>query len=413
MVARTPSLGSLKNGLKQSIIFPRIHHPLPLSRRESQQLLNSITSSFRKNLDKEHPWQPSDATGPASTSNSEQSPSTAMKDVAQSHRPTDRHLESILSNPLFAQPHAVTQETSNALQNHHDFFESAVAKGLMTPRGAAGYLAAIHKDLKQSALDIPAGMAASGSGLRVVQWLRASGAENSLEFLHDHHLPPLLVRFVFAEGLEEVAWMWLSRLAAQLGALPKDAQMQQSLAHLLYVIKDAQAYMSTSTGLAQTSLDAGYSTFLRATRTVPSEDPVALKSLQRYWRSLSWSSTVDASLYQSPSAPLYEMFVDVGRPWKKHQDLAHLELHHPTHPDHASAVKYLHNDRVQETAARLKNSEQYVNRMVSLGADTVHRLNQVGENSEASWVSEFMSRTFFAWNVRPSRDDPPRLKIST
>lgn len=401
MVTRTPPLGSLKKGVKKSIFLPQIHQPLPMTHRESQQLLNSITSSFRRNLDKEHPWQPDNAIA------RDRLAQAVMKDAGQKHRPTDRHLGSILSNPLFAQPQAATHGTSTALQVHHDVFETAVAKGMMTPIRAAGYLAAVHKDLRKSALEIPAAMAASGAGLRTVQWLRASGAENSLDFLGDRHLPTLLARFMFAEGLEEVAWMWLSRLSTQLASLPRDVKTQRTLVNFLFAIREAQAYLGVSTGLAQTSLDSGYSTFLRANKTVPSNDPVALRGLQQYWRSLSWSSTVDASLYQSPSAPLYEMFVDVGRTWKTHkQDLAHLELHHPMHPDHASAVAYLHNKNVAETAARLQDSEHYVQRMVSLGTDTVHRLNQVGEETEASWISEFMSRTFFAWNVQPDRDGP-------
>ncbi|KAK6078189.1 hypothetical protein SCUP515_04619 [Seiridium cupressi] len=401
MVARTPPLGSLKKGFKKSIL-PQIHQPLPLNKRESQQLLNSITSSFRKNLDKEHPWQHHDA---AAESTSKVVPNSSVqlaKEIPQKHRPTDRHLESILSNPLFAQTNvADTPPTPTAFQHHHDVFDSAVSKGMMTTRRAAGYLATINKQLQSSTIDEPSAIAASGAGLRVVQWLRASGAENTLEFLTDQMFMPLLVRFMFVEGLEEVAWTWLGRLGAQLHALPKDSQTQHSIMCLLHVIRLGQAYKDHNLRSTQISLDPSYSAFLRANQTLPSEDPAALKGLQRYWNNLSWSSTVLASQHQTPSAPLYEMFTDVGRPWKKHLDIAHLELHHPSSPSHASAVTYLHNNRVQDSADRLKTSAKYVERMVSLGTDTVNRLQEVGDQREASWVSEFMARTFFAWNVRP------------
>ncbi|KAI0141496.1 hypothetical protein BJ166DRAFT_104921 [Pestalotiopsis sp. NC0098] len=398
MVARTPPMASLKKGLKNSIL-PQIHQPLPLNKRESQQLLNSITSSFRKNLDKEHPWQSQDSAEKAMSAALVKS--RPSSETAQKHRPTDRHLDSILSNPLFAQRSAATTATTTALQQHHDIFDSASSKGMMTVRRAAGYLASIHRELQVPTLDAPSAVAASGAGLRVVQWLRSSGAENSLEFLSDQMLMPLLVRFMFVEGLEEVAWTWLSRLGAQLHTLPKDGQTQQSLVCLLQVIRLAQAYKDHALASSKASLDASYSTFLRANQTLPAQDPAALKGLQRYWHSLSWSSTVHASHYQTPSAPLFDMFTDIGRPWKKPMDIAHLELHHPTNPDHSSAVTYLHDGHVVRSAEKLKTSAKYVERMVSLGTDTVDRLQVVGDEREASWVSEFMARTFFAWNLRP------------
>lgn len=410
MVARTPPLGSLKKGFKKSIL-PQIHQPLPLNKRESQQLLNSITSSFRKNLDKEHPWQAPDSTDLGARISANHTPQAPRESPAK-HRPTDRHLGSILSNPLFAQPSITDGQTPSELQQHHDVFESAVSKGLMTVRRAAGYLAMVSKQVQLSSLEQPTAMASSGAGLRVVQWLRASGTENSLEFLSDRYLMPILVRFMFFEGLEEVAWTWLSRLGAQLHALPKDGQTQQSIACLLHVIHLAQSNKVHGLGPSLSSLDPSYSAFLRANQTLGTEDAAATKSLQRYWSSLSWSSTVLASQHQAPSAPLYEMFTDVGRPWKKHLDIAHLELHHPSSPDHSSAVKYLHDARVQDAANTLKRHEKYVERMVSLGTDTVSRLQEVGDQREASWVSEFMAKTFFAWNLRPNPDDMPPAKLS-
>ncbi|KAF7538372.1 hypothetical protein G7054_g3000 [Neopestalotiopsis clavispora] len=397
MVARTPPMASLKKGLKKSIL-PQIHQPLPLNKRESQKLLDSITSSFRKNLDKEHPWQHQEAFDPALKAMSVLAKDLPRTEAPQKHRPTDRHLDSILTNPLFAQGTAAGTTITAALQQHHDIFDSAASKGMMTTRRAAGYLAMVRKEAQFSG---PTALATSGAGLRVVQWLRSSGAENSLEFISDQMLMPLLVRFMFVEGLEEVAWTWLSRLGAQLQALPKDSQTQHSLVFLLQVIRLAQVDKDRALAFSQPSLDPSYSAFLRANQTLTVDDPSVAKGLQRYWSSLSWASTVHASRYQTPSAPLFEMFTDIGRPWKKSLDIAHLELHHPSKPDHSSAVTYLHDDRVRLNADKLKNSANYVERMISLGTDTVDRLQVVGDQQEASWVSEFMARTFFAWNLRP------------
>ena len=38
----------------------KIHPQLPLTPRESQQLLNLLTTSFRSHLDREHPTAPSE-----------------------------------------------------------------------------------------------------------------------------------------------------------------------------------------------------------------------------------------------------------------------------------------------------------------------------------------------------------------
>src|SRR5467141_2839805 len=69
---------SIHNMKKTSILnlksWPKIHPPLPRTPRESQQLLSALTSSFRRQLD------------------------AAGNKPVQS---TDRHLKSILDNPLF------------------------------------------------------------------------------------------------------------------------------------------------------------------------------------------------------------------------------------------------------------------------------------------------------------------------
>ena len=90
MVARTPPVNSLKKGF-----LPQIHHPLPLNQRESQQLLNSITSSFRKHLDKAHPLQPQDASPSTSRASRLQTAVLNSKEALHDQRPTDLHLNKI------------------------------------------------------------------------------------------------------------------------------------------------------------------------------------------------------------------------------------------------------------------------------------------------------------------------------
>lgn len=415
MVARTPPVNSLKKGF-----LPQIHYALPLNPRESRQLLDSITKSFRKHLDKAHPLQPQDASPSVARANRLQTAVLTPKEAVHEQRPTDLHLNTILSNPLFARPKPIHDRpfqasTATERANAEDvkafvdksmyIFESAVAKGLMTPERAAGFLASIAQKINAQPALAPEKrclLGDTGAGLKVVQWLRASGQDHSLEFLNKTVLINRLAPFLFAERLEEVMWNWLARLGARIAASPADEPRRVALSNLM----DQISLVRDKDGLT-VPLDEKLNSFLRMNETLPLENPAIERSIQTNWARLSWASTVDAWKWPKPSAPLFERFTDVGRPWNKPLDIAHLELHHPTSPDHSSAVRYLHDDtRMQAIAERVKASasDRLPRRILSLGNDTIDRLKFLGQTDEASWVSEFLSHTFFRWNMLDSKE---------
>jgi hypothetical protein len=88
------------------------HAQVPLSGRESQQLLNALTGSFRDQLDQAHPTKARDEPSPASkkgwnkvlASLDKPSPSPKTKPgrvhVASAVESADRHLASLLTSPL-------------------------------------------------------------------------------------------------------------------------------------------------------------------------------------------------------------------------------------------------------------------------------------------------------------------------
>lgn len=419
MVNRTQILNSLRFDLKQrsqqvkkkrySGFFPQIHQQLPLGKRESQQLLNSITASFRKNLDEEHPWQTNhDSAVDGRNKNSK----LALKDALASNearpnrRPTDQHLASILSNPLFTAPksHPKRRLSNESLPRPNDVFDSAVSKGLMTIQRATGYLAAVEQRVRHSEdPDVFKAMAKYGSGRRVVQWLRASGLENNLEFASEKMFVRKLCGFMFAEGLDQIVWTWLSLLNSRLGALSGDAKTRGKLEIILGAMLSSKAFGPLATeGNPQgvdKSLDDAYSILIRARHTLTLEDAVVKRSLRREWGMLGWESTVNAPMRPKPSVTLFESFVNIGRAWPAivHLDLAHLDLHHPTSPDHTAAVDYFrHQGHEFDTHGKQREdlSEGTLTRIVSLGVDTIGRLEEIGRNEEANWVNEFMSRTF-------------------
>ncbi|KAH8159552.1 hypothetical protein CIB48_g8693 [Xylaria polymorpha] len=386
MVVRTPPLSSLKKGF-----LPQIHHALPLTSRESRQLLESITSSFRKNLDREHPWE----AGETSTS-ALASPrlDPAEQPQTTNHRPTDRHLRAILSNPLFAHPRNASADTPlhTTSLKHFNIFDSAVAKGLMTPRHAAGFLVKIQSQLRaESPNNLRQRMGASGAGLRVLRWLRASGQESDLGFLSDPALLRVLVPFLYAEGLQEVAWTWLAQLAGRPTELEfegtHDKANAETLSRLIFaIVKES----SESGSQSPINLDGSFAALVKANDMLPRENPAVTTAVKINWAKLSWASTVHALERPRPSVTPFENFVELGRPLNLPLDIAHLDLHHPTTPTHSTAIQYLRPRLgIIEDLSGMKPQAQQ--RLLCLVLDAAERLKQTGQVAEAPWLERLKS----------------------
>ncbi|KAI5868201.1 hypothetical protein GGS23DRAFT_544505 [Durotheca rogersii] len=420
MVAGTSSRHLLRKSL-----FTGLHQPLPLSRREGQQLLEAITASFRKNLDKEHPWPSNDeepvpsqdncsASGSPRRQTLPSSPSSLAENAASTtaQHPADRHLRAILCNPLFAHQRVDDKPTKNFTLTHvttpdptpdpFDVFDRAVSRGLMTSRRAAGFLTAVRSRIAASDSgtapdsNIRQRMAASGAALRVVQWLRASGQEHNLDFIYDFTLIRTLVPFMYAEGLEEVVWAWVARGATRVDVWDDTVASGRALSFLLYALMLQTSEPRLGGQIPRISLDASYSAMARATKVLHfPENKQGMVSLRRPWAFLSWASTVDAWDRPKPSAPLFDAFVDIGRPFGVPLDMAHLQLHHPLHPSHSAAVEYMHanaNMSFDDEIATANLPKQARRRLVCLALDTVDRLKEAGDTTEVSWVERFLTR---------------------
>ncbi|KAI3332054.1 hypothetical protein HD806DRAFT_479239 [Xylariaceae sp. AK1471] len=396
MVVRTPPLSSLRRGF-----LPQIHHPLPLNRRESQQLLETITTSFRKNLDREHPWE----TDETSTNNTPAD--SRLVDAAEplsttTNRPTDRHLRAILSNPLFAHPRNANADASirTTRNNPFDVFNSAVSKGLMTSRRAAGFLATIRSQIvAESPENICQRMGASGAGLHVLRWLRSSGQENDLNFLCDPALVRIIIPFLYAEGLQEVAWAWLAQLAARATELEFEKTPGKANAQTLSRLMSAIINENSGSNLqSPISLDNSFAALAKANGMLPRQNPVASAAVRNIWAKLSWASTVNAWEHPKPSVTLFENFIDIGRPLNLPLDLAHLDLHHPTAPTHSAAIEYLRfRGQIVDDVSNMKPRAQQ--RVLCLVLDAAERLKLTGQAAEAPWVERLRSAIYERLNL--------------
>ncbi|KAH6676878.1 hypothetical protein F5X68DRAFT_213560 [Plectosphaerella plurivora] len=374
----TKTLGSLKR------VFPSWHQPLPLTQAESKKLLDTLKTSFRSSLDKEHGWEAGDA-----GTNANPKRRTANQDgVNQEHhaqRPTDRHLNSILSNPLFKQATRNSQVTAPARRDPMYVFDEAVSKGMMTRQAAAGCLMAKRRQILQSdSLSVHTSMADSHAGRRVVQWLRTSGEERHGAFLADNRLMKELVGFMVAEGLEEVIWSWAHSLAKADGDLAAEDPQGVLLGKLLSRLVDAKSRL-----MDDQSLDAAYADILRADSTWRS-NPNLPTILQQPWRQLSWSSTVEAWNRPRPSDGLFEDYVHISEhlTMPVQLDLAHLDLHHPTKPSHERALDFFQRKNWDIPQTGDASAKRFTNRVASMGMDTVKHLTQIGQADQADWVTK-------------------------
>ncbi|KAI1180703.1 hypothetical protein F4777DRAFT_528995 [Nemania sp. FL0916] len=402
MVVKTPPLSAFKKRF-----LPQIHHPLPLDRRQSQQLYENITKSFRKYLDLEHPWQGQAEEEPAKT------PVVATSDSARPvsrsrHRPTEQHLRAVLSNPLFAHPRDAHDARDNGVaaplrtpQNKpFDIFDSAVSKGLMTPHRAAGFLATIRSQLlAESPHKLYQRMGASGAGYRVLQWIRASGQEHDLSFLSCQALIKVIVPFLYAEGLQEVLWTWLAQLGLRGSGLKLESTPGKAREGAMYILMSSVIReLGKSDSPSPLSLDGSFAALAKADDILPRENLVAATAMKGVWANLSWESTVDALQRPKPSATLFENFVDIGRPFNLSLDLAHLDLHHPTTPTHSAAIEYLHLRReILEDLSKMQ--PQYQQRILWLVSDAADRLKQTGQLAEEPWLERLRATIYQTLNL--------------
>ncbi|KAI9877702.1 MAG: hypothetical protein M1830_003044 [Pleopsidium flavum] len=229
----------------------KIHPPLPLTPRESQQLLSLLTSSFRKQLNREHPSMRADDDIQARRRAVNNSYGKSVK--ARSTSPfsstattsslwsTDHHLQSILKNPLFsASPEAPRRSLPSQFPIHHKdleeaqsasfdpmaWFEGTVASGSATIAGAKYSLQTLCKILTSSSVaSVKHAMAKSGAGSKVQSWLWSSGLEESFGFLKDYAFTAVLTQYLVAERRHDVLWKWMHRLMSlECQRIPEESQ---------------------------------------------------------------------------------------------------------------------------------------------------------------------------------------------
>ncbi|KAJ5167984.1 uncharacterized protein N7482_003578 [Penicillium canariense] len=200
--------------------WPKIHQPLPRTPRESQQLLNALTSSFRRQLDRAYPAPAPSISNP----NGDRQP---LNTDSSAHA-TDKHLHRILENPLFrivpskaktpSRDHATpsnSNESQHAIQEPMILFDEAVASGSATAPFITECLKSQLLLARASGENgVREAMKATRAGSKVVNWFWASDGTSRQMLLQTRASTGSLTKFMVAEGLQNTVMGWLRMLGS-------------------------------------------------------------------------------------------------------------------------------------------------------------------------------------------------------
>ncbi|KAL2814243.1 hypothetical protein BDW59DRAFT_21910 [Aspergillus cavernicola] len=212
----------------------KLHPPLPRTPRQSQQLLNALTSSFRRELDRHHPTTPpSSDQSPSANNNNALNANIQTDELPHSSaHATDNHLRTILENPLFRVVPlrtAVSSELDKARWSKEPtvVFDEMVASGSATHSVVKNCLRwQLLLASTQTGEGFVKALRDSRAGSRIVSWWLASDMEVKISFFLDPELLSPLLKFMVAEGLHDTIFIWLKMFAncdlgSQNGQLPE------------------------------------------------------------------------------------------------------------------------------------------------------------------------------------------------
>jgi len=220
--------GSLAvQGIKS--LVSQLHPQLPLHPRESNRLFNALTSSFRQHLDEVHPRKAGeDGVQEPGPDGKPKSPKPAFHSSATF---ADRHLQSVLTNPLLAQPSKADRDFANAkadLQKDSSkdpitLLEEYHQAGAATIPIAALCLQTLQDTVKNLPTDLRMKRIQShGAGRRTLLWLWRSSLYKIDAFTNSPNFMDPWAYFMIMEDLEEYLWEWL-----RLDTAGKDVQATQ------------------------------------------------------------------------------------------------------------------------------------------------------------------------------------------
>ena len=350
-------------------LVSKIHPQLPLNPRESQKLLSLLKSSFRQQLDREHPVV-----------------------LSESRHATDDHLQSILKNPLFeAEPRKrrLSSDLSNGsqlgrtqelLERPLDYFKAQVIAGTATLDTAEACLS-----VQFDKLSVPFGpsskvsVRSSDTGSIILSWLWSSGLAESKAFLQNERFMGLLMPFLVVEGRGDLVWRWLMQLQPRLDHTTSSTYFVR---HRYMFFKIIESEAKFGAGVVS-SLNL-FMQRLSEVRSLPEPFRYITKGLFDRAGIYLCKELAQASESNIAEVGRYDALYQTVDSWSSrafyHRGL--MELNHPQNPIAVSALIYLKGCSPE----RLDRKHT-----VQLGLKTAEVLLSKDSQAETAWVFDYLS----------------------
>ncbi|KAL4755374.1 hypothetical protein BDW72DRAFT_189137 [Aspergillus terricola var. indicus] len=197
----------------------KFHVPLPRTPRQSQQLLNALTSSFRRELDRAHPPTASSSDESAGANNTYNGDHLNEEHAHSAAHATDKHIRALLDNPLFrvspsrnsvrSGPQTST-DGSRIQKEPMAIFDELVASGSATVGSVSDCLNwQLLLASRQSGERFVKELRESRAGSRTFSWWSSSDPSTRVSFLKNNRAVRSTCKFMAAEGLRDSILAWL------------------------------------------------------------------------------------------------------------------------------------------------------------------------------------------------------------
>lgn len=348
-------------------LISKIHPQLPLNPRESQKLLGLLQTSFREQLDLEHPVVTSE-----------------RRDA------TDDHLQSILQSPFFEAGPGKRRLSSperrdgnprgqvmELLERPMEYFKGRIAAGTADLDIALICLTAQYNKLFASSNVSKSSIKPSDTGTTILNWLWSSGLTESISIRKNHEFIKLLTPFLVFEGHGDQIWRWLIQPEPVINSTSSYILWQRRALFMLIQseVEYGRGWISSSDMFMQMLGEA------RSTEMIKYVDQGL------FWKAGSY---LCFKLIQAPNkikVEDYDKFYQAVASWSA-EPFFHrgfLELYHPEKPIAISALRYL-----KEWSPAEKRSRG----TVQLALRAAEVLMSKGLQEDAWWVMDFLKSKF-------------------
>ncbi|KAL3479281.1 hypothetical protein BJX99DRAFT_255805 [Aspergillus californicus] len=392
--------------------WAKIHAPLPRTPRQSEQLLNALTSSFRRELDRQHPTAPPPDQTP-SANNASTAKITSENHPHSSAHATDAHIHNILDNPLFrVAPLKVDMPAKrpnrqgaalrnlngiNSLNNIREpmvFFDQLVASGCATTQLAGACLGRellmhnpsthIHKTLLRERRK-------SRAGSKIASWWFASDTNTKLSLFEDEKTLYNLLKFLVAEKSYDTIFTWLEMLAkCDLGSSPELIEPKVAAKYFQYLLGkflEAEFFHGHGIGPSLGHYIQAHRRFIfNRDDDMVLNFPLLLFKAASHLRTFIVLNRTES--YTQVSTELYEQFTELVTPLMSDSyTAAMLPLYHPKSPDAKDFLQY-----VRRTDNSKLLAWQFAKRQEFMTAcfEALRVMGDTGETRDYIYLANFM-----------------------